>query len=206
MDEKFGQILLQANQLFMRCGIKSVTMDDIARELKVSKKTLYKYVKDKSDIVKQAITMHCSCEQEITNALLNEAENAIDELISITKHVSQHLQQIHPSIHFDLEKYYPEAWQAFMNHKEGHIKECISGNIERGIKQGLYRNNLNAEIIAKLYISKIDVVFDPAVFPISKFRFSKVHEELMRYHIRGIASPKGIKYLEDKVKKENLKL
>ena len=206
MEEKHQEIIHQVNALFMRCGIKSVTMDDIARELKISKKTLYQFVTDKADLVCKTITQHCALEEKITSQILEQYENAIDELVGITMHVSEQLQQIHPSIHYDLEKYYPDAWKVFNDHKERHIFKCVSGNLTQGILQGLYRKNLNVPIIAKIYISRIDVLFDGAVFPPNEYSFKEVFYEMMRYHIRGIASEKGIAYLTEKIKKEKLSL
>jgi len=179
-------------------------MDDVARELKISKKTVYKYVKDKPELVAKVMTGICLEEQAVTTKIAEENSNAIDELIEISKHVSQRLQQIHPSVHYDLEKYYPKAWEVFVKHKTEYIYSCVTQNLEKGVKQDLYRKNINIPVIAKLYISKIDMVFDPEIFPVTQFTFPEVHAEHMRYHIRGIASEKGVKYLTEKVKKENL--
>ncbi|MBL4703384.1 MAG: TetR/AcrR family transcriptional regulator, partial [Flavobacteriales bacterium] len=181
------------------------TMDDIAKELKVSKKTLYKYVKDKNELILNIMQGQCELEKIMMAEACDKAENAIEELMIFSETLGQKLQQMNPSVHYDLEKYYPEAWKSFMDHKEGFILGCVHQNIERGIKEGIYRDNVNAEIISKLYIQKIDCVFDPAIFPVGKFTFYQVHLELMRYHIRGIANEKGTKYLSDKIKKDHLK-
>ena len=188
----------------MRCGIKSVTMDDIARELKMSKKTIHKYVNDKSDLVVKVMKANCEMERIATSQMVAANANAIDELIEVTKHVSGKLQQMHPSIHYDLEKYYPEAWKVFADHKKNYILSCMEDNIERGIEQGLYRDNINAKVIARLHVSKIDVIWNAEVFPFPEYQFAEVHAEMMRHHIRGMSSVKGVKYLEQKVKMENL--
>lgn len=200
------QIFDQANQLFLRCGIKSVSMDDVARDLKISKKTLYLYVKDKNDLVCKALTFHCKREVNVTCEIISKNSNAIDELIEISKYVSSRLKQVHPSIHYDLEKYYPDAWKVFTAHKMEHIFSCVAQNLEKGIKQGLYRSNINIPIIAKIYISRIDASFDSQLFPPAKFKMIDVYSEMLRYHIRGIASEKGIKYLIKRMQKEKLNL
>lgn len=188
----------------MRLGIKSVTMDDVARELKVAKKTIYKYVKDKSDLVLKSITQYCGDEEEKTQELIDKFENPIDELIGITNHVSEHLKDMHPSVLFDLMKYYPEAWKVFENHKANWVYSCVSANIRKGMKEGFYRDNINPSILARYYVAKLDVIFDTEVFPSEDFSPSEVHLEVMRYHIRGLASEKGLKYLTKKLKKEKL--
>jgi AcrR family transcriptional regulator len=192
--------------VFSRRGVRSPNMDDIARELKVSKKTLSKYFKDKSDLVAKVMTAKCVFEQMQVTRMIADSENAIDELMHMTEMISKELAQVHPSVHYDLEKYYPEAWKVFLEHKQTFVRECVKANLQRGVEQGIYRDNLNADIISKLYVSKIDVIFDPSVFPVGEFTFAQVHLELMRYHIRGVANNKGMKYLADKITKEHSNL
>lgn len=202
--EKEAEFLRDANGVFMRLGIKSVTMDDIARELKMSKKTIYKYVKDKSELVQRSLGQYCTDEQSRTQELIKQHENPIDELIGITSHVADGLTDMHPSIHYDLMKYYPGAWKVFEDYKSHWVYDCIIANLNKGIKQGYYRDNINTTIIARYYTARLDIIFDPEVFPTKEFSFSEVHLEVMRYHIRGIASEKGMKYLAEKLKKEKL--
>lgn len=206
MEEKRKQIFVQSAQLFMRLGIRSVNMDDVAGELKMSKKTLYKYVNDKADLVYQVFQHYLNSEECLMEEVQENHENAIDELIAVTKRVSAQLNQIHPSIHFDLAKYYPKAWELMAKHKKEFIYRLTMSNLERGIKQGLYRKDLTPDVIAKLYIEKIDVLFDHTVFPTDQYRFGEVHLEWMRYHIRGIATDEGISYLKQKLKSENINL
>ena len=116
-EEKESAILDQVRKLFMRYGIRSVTMDDISRELKISKKTLYKFVTDKQDLVVKVMTAECKGDECLFTKITADSKNAIDELLNITVHLGQKVQEIHPSIHFDLEKYYPDAWEIFNKHK-----------------------------------------------------------------------------------------
>ena len=204
MDKKFSEILLKSGEVFMRYGLKSVTMDDIAREIKVSKKTIYKFVKDKSDLLCKVMQGNCSCDVVVIDEILERRLNAIDEIIEIGRYVAGQLKMMHPSIHYDMEKYYPEVWQLFENHKSDYLYGCVADNMARGMKEGLYRDNLNIEIMVKLYLSKIDLVFDATIFPPNKFNFVEVYMELLRYHIKGIASDNGVKYLRNEIKNENL--
>lgn len=206
MEKKFEELLLRIIPVFMRLGIRSVTMDDIARELSISKKTIYKYVKDKPDLVDKAMIWFCKQNQDVVNEITKNSSDAIDEIIGISKHAGQQLQMIHPSVHFDLQKYYPEAWSSFNSYQIDFIRNQIEANLKRGIKEGLYRDNINTHIISHLFAAKIDMVFDPEIFPVGKFSFSDVHLEMMRYHIRGIASGKGVEVLTKKIKNENFNL
>jgi hypothetical protein len=129
-----------------------------------------------------------------------ESENAIEEMFMIAQSMSGLLKQMHPSILFDLEKYYPKAFAQFEQYKLKDMLECVSQNIEDGIAQGYYRENINIPIVARLYIGRMDDIFDQKLFPASEYNIKDVYLEAIRYHIRGIASEKGMEYLKNKFK------
>ncbi len=198
MSDKEVQILEQVEQLFMKCGVKSLTMDDVARHLTISKKTLYQFVANKNDLVCKSIERHFQRDKEVMQEICSKAENAIEEIFLISKHVGEHLKGIHPSVLFDLQKYYPEAWKLFDQYKQGYVYNCMATNMERGIKEGYFRENLNIPIVARIYVGRIDLLFDQLLFPRSQFEISDVYLELIRYHVRGITSKKGTEYLVEK--------
>lgn len=204
-DQKLD-ILVRSTGVFMQFGLRSVTMDDVARELKISKKTIYKYFTDKEDLLSQALELYFTQDRMRCNKITLDAGNAIDEMILIIKTVSETLRQIHPSIHYDMEKYYPRVWALFQEHKDMQIYHAIRQNMERGISEGLYRNNMKPEIIARMYSLVADKVFDERVFPLLQYQFGEVYFEYVRYHIRGIASEKGLKYLTSLVEKGEISL
>lgn len=200
VEDKAQKILAQVTVLFMQYGIKSLTMDDIARHLGMSKKTLYQSFSDKADLVKQGIQAHMNEEVAAICVIQEKSENAIEEMFMIAQHVSVHLQSMHPSILFDLEKYYPAAFGKFNEYKTQVIMSCIAKNIEEGVEQGFYRKNINIPIVAGLYVGRMDVIFDQQLFPSTQYNVKDVYFEAIRYHIRGIASEKGMAYLKDKFK------
>lgn len=202
MDSKKSEMLTTIADLFMRLGIRSVNMDDIAKALKISKKTLYKYFQDKQDVVTSVVTAKCQFEEVLVSEIVVNSENAIDELIQISSFAQSQLKEIHPSVLYDLEKYYFEAWEKLQQHKTCFLLKCIEANLYRGKKEKLYRENLNPEIVAKIYASQMDVVFHPGDFPESKYGVNDIHIEIMRYHIRGIANDDGIKYLKQKIQQD----
>ncbi|MFP5470952.1 MAG: TetR/AcrR family transcriptional regulator [Bacteroidia bacterium] len=206
MNEKELDIVSKVLSVFMRCGVKAISMDDMARELGMSKKTLYKFVKDKNDLVNKVMTFQCTTESCMVDDIALNTKNAIDEIIELSKHISQKLQSIHPSVHFDLNKYYPEAWKIFNEHRTNIILKFIENNLKRGIKENLYRDNFNPKVIARLYIHKIDALFNPDIFPPGEISFVEAYNEMMKYHIRGVANEKGVKYMKNKLKKETLNI
>jgi AcrR family transcriptional regulator len=200
MDKK-EQIIMQVFELFMRYGIKSMSMDDIALQMGMSKKTLYQYFESKDDLVNAVLEKHLEMDQCKVKSLISSKNNAIDDLMHIATTVNDTLKQINPSIHYDLEKYHPQAWKKFGDYKRNFIQENIKQNILKGIKEELYRSDINVDIVAALYVSKADIVFDASVFPPDKYAFNRVYLEMMKQHIRGIATSKGLKYFEKKLKK-----
>ena len=204
-DDRWHRILDETAKVFWKLGIKSVTMDDVATRLGISKKTLYQYVTDKNDLVDRVLKHLSTCYKcDIDLVRGRKDQNAIDELYAVTTTVAGQLQGIHPSIHFDLEKYHPEAFRNMRANKRREIFECHVENMERGIKEGLYREDLNIPMIATIYIARFDMVFDGTLFPPDKFSMNDLHWEIFRYHVRGIASKKGLDYLEKKLTKERV--
>ena len=202
LDERGERLIEEVAKVFWTYGIKSMTMDDLSTRLGISKKTLYQHVKDKNDLVEKVL-VHISKDFKcVVDETVGTGGNAIDELFNITTTVADRLKNIHPSIHFDLEKYHPEAFRKMLHTKREEIFTTTTENLQRGIGEGLYRDDLNIPMIAMIYIARFDMVFDGELFPPDRFPPNELHWELFRYHIRGIASAKGLKYLEKKVQKE----
>ena len=200
--EKQEQLVEQATRLFMRHGIKSLTMDDVANHMHISKKTLYQFVNDKNDLVERVVSRMCVQNTACIESICKQGFNAIDEQYEIAKYLSGLLSQVHPSIHYDLEKYHPKAWDEFHSQKRSHIYDCLTHNMRRGVAEGLYREDLKVDVISKLYMARFDVLFDGDLFPMDKYSFADITWESFRYHIHGIASAKGVQYLTKKMKKE----
>lgn len=200
--ERGIRLLEEAGKVFMTYGIKSVTMDDMAARLGISKKTLYQHVKDKNDLVEQVLRLTSEQRRCRICEVIGGDRNAIDEFFELTVHVAATVKGIHPSIHFDLEKYHPEAFRSW---KEGQRKEAydtVVYNLEAGLREGLYREGLHIPTIATVYIARFDMILDGELFPPERFNRQELLWEIFRYHIRGVATAKGLKYLEQKVKRE----
>jgi TetR/AcrR family transcriptional regulator, cholesterol catabolism regulator len=196
---KTEQILLRAKSVFMRCGLRNVTMDDMCREMGISKKTLYQHVADKSDLVVKTVEKEIEKDQSAVKEILEKGHNVIDELWEITRYTAVKFQQVHPATLFEMQKYYPVAWQLFEQHRNGFIVNTISNNIIRGIEDGLYRSDINPALIARLYAVKIDLLADHSREPVSNVSDQAIFFETLKYHLRGICNPTGLLYLEEKL-------
>ena len=200
--DQFNRIIESALNLFMREGVKSLNMDDIASFMGISKKTLYQYVNNKADLVEKAFRLHQYRILRMISNIQEKNENAIDELSEIDEKLCLMLKNIPPRLINNLKKYYPNVWGILDEIKKKHLFTCITENMDRGKEQGLYRNGANSNIIAKLMMNTVDALVDDTTFPLTQYDFKSLLEENRVYHIRGIATDKGIKYLEQKLKND----
>jgi hypothetical protein len=202
-EEKEQALIIKVTELFMRLGIRSLTMDDISRHLGISKKTLYKHASNKNDLVKKCIQLSVTTDQCQLGEINSDNENAIDQMFAINKMMSEKLSNIHPAILFDIQKYHPEAWKVMEDHKACYIHEQVIENLKLGQEQGLYRGNLNGDIVSKIDVALINTMMNPEVFPSGKYTMRDVHREVARYHLKGVASASGMEYIQELFKKTN---
>lgn len=198
--EKEKCLIRRAIEVFMTYGIKSVTMDDMARRMHVSKKTIYRYVRDKDELVKKCVSSDCAFIQDKIKAVVAKDLNAIEENFAISSIMISELRNIHPSIFYDLEKYYPEAMEIMHHLRHDYITEVVLENLKKGIAEGLYRKDVNPVIMTELWVIRMNVIFNPNLFPMQEHHPKDVYLEMFKHHIRGIASGRGLKILENQLK------
>lgn len=199
--ETLQKIIQTANKHFTKYGIRSVSMDDIARELGMSKKTIYEKVGNKEELVKKVMEFHIELDCAMTKALDEKGGNAIDEMLGIADFVIQELSDMNPSVIYDLKKYYRPIWEMMENHRHTHIHSSILRNLQNGIKQGLYRENIRPELIAHYYRGIAHVFIDGEFLEKHQYTVAEAYIEAFKYHIYGIASEKGIEYLKTNLPK-----
>lgn len=187
-------MLERITDLFLKYGIKSLSMDDIARELGISKKTLYQHFSNKHDLVAQTIDFNLQSQnRKMQPSKLDDDMNAIDVLLKVSRVIAENQKNFNPAVNFDLEKYYPESWQKVVDYQRKHVYQKICQNMRQGIQAGLYRDDLNVDVIASIYVYRVGnlEVLDDVDVP-----FYEAMRDIFEYHIRGIATEKGLKYLE----------
>ena len=194
------RILEGAYELFFSYGLKSITMDDIARHLGVSKKTLYLFFKDKNEIVMAFMTDNLEKNKQNLLKISDNAADSVQEVIGIMKHFGAMFSRINPRVFYDLQKYFPECWKIFREFKEHQMIDMIEKTLRKGIKEGVFRGDLNIKIIAKLRVEQIEMSMNPLIFPPDKFHIAEVHVTMLELFLHGIASAKG-HALIDKYKK-----
>lgn len=189
-------IIKTSLDLFLILGFKSVTMDEIATKLGMSKKTLYNHFKNKNQLVDVSSVELCNhvCNgvDEIVDA---KNENAIEELYTVKKFVMQQLKSDDASPIYQLQKYYPDTHKKITDMQYTHMENCIKKNVNRGIEEGYYRDNIDADFIARMYFIGMQGIKNLDIFPASKHPVNELYDKYLDYHIRGIVTPQGRKIL-----------
>ena len=202
MTDEHKKLLEKVNELYQKYGIKSVTMDDVSRELGISKKTLYQYVQNKEELVQQVIIQKNLKNEERYKSVTSGELNAIESLIEVNKLVCSMMREHNPSIEYDLKKYYPEIYARLRKVSREKMYDGVLANLIQGKKEGLYREDLNEVIIAKLYVSRILNLSDDDIFTKEEMMHPDFGYNIMLYHIRGVANEKGLGIL-DKILSNN---
>ncbi|MCE7043587.1 TetR/AcrR family transcriptional regulator [Dyadobacter sp. CY312] len=188
------RIVKSALNLFWRYGIKSVTMDDIAKELGISKRTIYQHYSDKEAILKVVIQEELSSQQCDMEQLDEMTDNPIDQMIQATDQMRTAMAHMNPALLYDLKKYYPESWGLFQSYKHEFILKGIRDNMYHGISLGFYRPDIDVDVLSLLRIEEFEIAFDPSIFPPDKFHMMRVQMQFVHHFLRGIMTEKGFEY------------
>jgi len=186
------RIVQQASDLFMRYGVRNVTMDDIVRELGISKKTLYQYFPDKAELVLRVSAEFFHLEESAFCAIEAQAENAIHELVLIMQWMGQMFSKMSPNLIFEIHRYYPTAWALFDTHRCEHSLIKIITNLKRGVEEGVFRADINIDLVARLRVGAFSQPHDAKLFPADKYSFLAVQQESFLLFVHSIVTPKGL--------------
>ena len=189
------KIILKSTDLFLNLGFKSVTMDDIANEMGISKKTIYQHFQNKTKLV-EATALHvfenisqgidCICELD---------KNPIEEIFEIKRFVMHNLKDEKSSPQYQLQKYYPKIYATLKKKQFEKMLGCVTQNLQRGVAQGIYRDTIETDFIARLYFNNMISLKDQDIFPRENFSMPMLMNNYLEYHLRGICSEKGLETL-----------
>ncbi|WP_405411156.1 TetR/AcrR family transcriptional regulator [Maribacter sp. Asnod1-A12] len=180
-----------ATQLFLERGFKSITMDDIANEIGMSKKTIYSEYSNKTSLVEDCVMNKFCILSDGIDLIIAMEKNAIEELYEIKKYVMSHLKDEKSSPQFQLMKYYPKIHKSLKMMQFNKMHKCVLLNVERGLQQGLFRDNVEPEFIARIYFTGMNSIKDLTIFPLEQFPVKNLMDSFLEYHLRGIVTPKG---------------
>jgi AcrR family transcriptional regulator len=190
MKEK---IISKASDMFLKLGFKSITMDDIAGEMCISKKTIYKYFCNKELLIEESTEAIHKEIHEIIDAIIKQDHNAIEENFEIRKMFKEMFKSSDTSPIYQLKKHYPEIYEKVMLREINECNSAFEQNIKKGIQQGLYRENINIDSYIQFYYQ---LVFSIKANIVSEKEGQKIELEILEYHTRAMATPKGLIELE----------
>lgn len=189
------KVLKGAEELFFKYGIRSVTMDDIAKHLGMSKKTIYQYYKEKDEIIHKLMMAHIK-QDECTFAECSErASNIVEEVFNMMTNINEIFSKVNPQLFYELQKYYPKTWKLFKDFKEEFILGMVEKSLVKGIKEGHVRPDVNVKILSRLRMEQIELAMDPTAFPPDKFKILDVQLTVVEYFLYGICTLKGHKLI-----------
>jgi len=166
-------------------------MDDVAHAMSISKKTIYQYFTDKNDLVCQVTAMVLKQRQQEYDQITANASNALDELFRMSGCLRAHFKELNPSLMYDLQKYHHEAWGLFLKHEQEVVYHSIIDNLERGIKEGFFRPEIDVNVLARLRVEEIHLSFEERVYPTKKFEFTEVQMQLYDHFVHGLLTDSG---------------
>jgi len=203
MDEKLKDIVTKTCKLFQKFGIKSVSMDDIARECGISKKTLYESVKDKRELVEYVLSLEFAKEGNAPHNVNFDGKNAIDVLFVVYQGAIHFFKDFNMSMEYDLQKYYPDLYIITTKKRRERIYRKMLVNMTQGIKEGYFRDDFNIDIIAKLHVMKIEALLQTNIFEDTDYSIIEIFKELFTHHFMAIATEKGEKAFYKKLSEIN---
>ena len=192
-----NRISQAAFELFCQKGIKSVSMDDIAQHLSMSKKTIYKWFDNKDQIVYHSCSCFLDAIESDCESYMKDAGNAIEELWGLMEMTKSISSRIHPSIFHDVQKYHRDSWQLWVTHKYSFMLEKIKLNILRGVAEGLFRGDLDVEIMSRMRLGMIELAYDNRLFPPHEFDLQKVQVDMLEHYMLGMATLRGHKMINE---------
>jgi TetR/AcrR family transcriptional regulator, cholesterol catabolism regulator len=192
--EKFRDYLFTMNSKAV------VTFKEISKRTGIPRSTLKKYFKTEDELVEKALEFERQSFEEIFRVHDFEGVNAIDILLTVSKDIASKFRDISPSVTFVLKKYFPEIYQKHFELRREFIYQKIQINLYKGISQGMYRDDLSIELVARLYLSRLIDLHNPDFFPPEKFSFETLFNTMFESLIRSIAKPEGLEYYEKKRK------
>jgi AcrR family transcriptional regulator len=190
-DKTELKILYAAQELFFRYGIKRITMDDIAKHLSVSKKTIYQYFEDKNKIVDSLCAVSLTENEAKFRQIAENSKDSIHEMLEAAKYMTEIFSKINPVFFYDLQKLYPAAWKRFNDFKNSNVMSMLKDNLNAGIQKGYYRKDINVELMAKYRIIQVDLIFTPDIFSNASYSLAIINEALLDNFMHGITTLKG---------------
>jgi AcrR family transcriptional regulator len=197
------RIIKGAEDLFLTSGIRSITMDDIARYLGMSKKTIYQFFKDKNELVSALTRKKLQEDEDQINDIVANSNNVIEEMMNMNKCSEDIFSRINPVVIHDLQRYHPEAWNDFQKFKAEFLTQKMEELLTKGMGQGYIRTDIDVKIIARMRVNQVELGFNTSIFPVAEFNPWKVQIQFLDHFNYGVCTLEGYKLLDEYKKNNN---
>ena len=188
-------IVNKAAELFLNLGFKSVTMDDIANAMGISKKTIYVHFSNKSELVDAVSFFLFDSICDGIDTICEQSANPIKELYDIKMYVMHHLKNEKASPQYQLKKYYPQTYSRLHQAQFKKMHESVSESLQKGIDMGLFRPSIDVDFIARMYFNGMTGIKDEGFFPTAQYTKDYLMESYLEYHLRAIVTDNGMAIL-----------
>jgi len=195
MELKTSEIIQEATQLFQRYGIKSISMEELARQMGISKKTLYQHFTDKTELVDKAVAQMVEKNRCNFKNLYNEGLNALEEMFRVYNIANEMIKEHNPGFEFDLKRFYPSIYKKVRDLHRSSMYQSTLSNLEKGKSDGFYRLNFDSQVIAKLHVLRIENLMHTDIIPSEEIHSDHFFKEVFKYHLYGVISQKGHEYI-----------
>ncbi|MDT0648572.1 TetR/AcrR family transcriptional regulator [Autumnicola edwardsiae] len=196
------KILRTAADMFLNYGFKSVTMDDIAEKIGISKKTIYANFTTKNKLIHATSNYIFDKIYGGIEKIRDKEQNPIVENFEIKRFVMSHLKDEKTTPHYQLQKYYPNIFNSLKNRQFELLQDCVVSNLNRGMETGYYRKDLPLAFISRIHFIGMMGIKDKELFPVKEYSQTQLMEYFLEYHLRAICTNKGLKTLEEIIKNE----
>mgnify|MGYP001132378062 FL=1 len=198
------KIVDQSIQLFLQYGYKSVTMDDIAKHMGVSKKTIYLHFPTKDELVEQSAVNHLDGIIKKINVISKQSKDPIIELYQIKKEALNHLSSEKNSPQYQLQKYYPSLYSKLKEKEFSALSGLFSNSIQEGIQTGIFRKDIDVDFVVRIFFNGIRGITNIKLFPIEIYKIEDLLLNFSEYHLRALCTHEGIIKLENYKKEMDL--
>ena len=185
------RILDVATEQFARFGVRTITMEDLARQVGISKKTIYQEFEDKKDLVKEVFARILEEDRRRLAFIAEQGDGVIEHLVQTSKMMRERLTSINPLVILEVQKYFPEAWKIFESFKEETIQTDLVKVLEKGKELGYFRKEIDSKVLAKVRISQITSAFDPRSFADIEYNLVEEQMIILDHFLHGIFTEKG---------------
>jgi AcrR family transcriptional regulator len=199
-NDRFGELVGPIKELFYSYGLKNLSMDELSRRLGISKKTLYTYVKSKEELIERVLINEESALLRKRADIDKLPVNAIEKLLIISQAIHEEMKRYNPMLLFEMEKYFHQIFESFAEKKRKYVFEGMKRNIRQGIEENIYRDDINVDLVATIYLNSFIELHNSEVCKMLDINFVQLFEVLFENHIRAISTPEGLAYFESRKK------